>query len=172
VTHDREEAMALGDRIVILRDGAIIAAGAPEELYSQPTSSFAAGFFAAFNVLPVESCRGLPADRARIRWLGREIDLPCEGAIAAAAEVRLLVPRSGLRVGEPAEPGEVPVQGQVLDNVYLGDVAEVTLRLGDGALVVARLTVDDGDAANVGDGITLRISREALRLVALDRLVG
>ena len=50
VTHDAEEAMRMGDRIALLRDGRLIQSGRPEELYQRPASLFAAGFFAELNV--------------------------------------------------------------------------------------------------------------------------
>jgi len=44
VTHDQVEAMTLGDRIVIMRDGLIQQAGKPLELYDRPANTFVAGF--------------------------------------------------------------------------------------------------------------------------------
>jgi len=44
VTHDQTEAMTLGDRIVVLKDGDIMQIGTPMELYHQPKNSFVAGF--------------------------------------------------------------------------------------------------------------------------------
>jgi multiple sugar transport system ATP-binding protein len=47
VTHDQTEAMTLGDRIVVMRDGVIQQSGTPEELYSRPRNMFVAGFIGA-----------------------------------------------------------------------------------------------------------------------------
>lgn len=44
VTHDQIEAMTMGDRIVVMKDGIIQQAASPEELYNQPTNIFVAGF--------------------------------------------------------------------------------------------------------------------------------
>jgi multiple sugar transport system ATP-binding protein len=44
VTHDQTEAMTLGDRIALLRDGAIVQSGTPEDLYERPETPFAASF--------------------------------------------------------------------------------------------------------------------------------
>ncbi len=56
VTHDQEEAMKLGDRVVLLRDGRIEQAGPPMEIYLRPASLFAARFLGSppMNILPVE----------------------------------------------------------------------------------------------------------------------
>ena len=49
VTHDPEEAMALGDRIALMRDGQLVQVGAPADLYLHPVNAFAAGFFGDVN---------------------------------------------------------------------------------------------------------------------------
>jgi iron(III) transport system ATP-binding protein len=51
VTHDREEAFSLADRIALMRDGAIVQEGTSEELYFAPVSRWAAEFVGAANVL-------------------------------------------------------------------------------------------------------------------------
>lgn len=44
VTHDQTEAMTLGDRIVVMKDGVIMQSGTPRQVYSRPNSMFVAGF--------------------------------------------------------------------------------------------------------------------------------
>ncbi|MQS17781.1 sn-glycerol-3-phosphate ABC transporter ATP-binding protein UgpC [Streptomyces kaniharaensis] len=53
VTHDQVEAMTLGDRVVVMRDGVVQQVGAPQELYDHPVNLFVAGFIGspAMNVL-------------------------------------------------------------------------------------------------------------------------
>jgi len=51
VTHDAEEAMRMGDRIALLKDGRLVQAGTADEIYHRPASLFAAGFFSELNVL-------------------------------------------------------------------------------------------------------------------------
>lgn len=53
VTHDQDEAMAMADRIVLMRDGRVEQIGSPEDLYERPISRFAAGFIGRMNFLPV-----------------------------------------------------------------------------------------------------------------------
>jgi ABC-type Fe3+/spermidine/putrescine transport system ATPase subunit len=52
VTHDQEEAMVLADRIILLRDGHIVADNKPSELYQKPGSVFVADFLGDANILP------------------------------------------------------------------------------------------------------------------------
>ena len=52
VTHDKEEAFALADRIVLMRDSRLEQEGTPEALYSSPASPFAAAFLGSANRIP------------------------------------------------------------------------------------------------------------------------
>ncbi len=59
VTHDQAEALALADRIVLMRDGAIEQIGSAEEIYNSPVSGFAADFMGFETILPDGSGGGL-----------------------------------------------------------------------------------------------------------------
>ncbi len=51
VTHDREEALTLADRIAVIDAGRVVQVGAPEEIFHRPESAFVAGFMGADNAL-------------------------------------------------------------------------------------------------------------------------
>ena len=57
VTHDQTEAMTLGDRIVIMRDGFIQQIGTPQEVFNHPTNLFVAGFIGTPQMNFFEDCR-------------------------------------------------------------------------------------------------------------------
>jgi iron(III) transport system ATP-binding protein len=59
VTHDREEAFSVADRIALMRDGAVVQEGTSEEIYFSPVSRWAAEFVGAANVLPGRVVGGL-----------------------------------------------------------------------------------------------------------------
>jgi multiple sugar transport system ATP-binding protein len=86
VTHDQTEAMTLGDRVAVMREGVIQQTGSPRELYERPCNLFVAGFMGspAMNLLPAEFRDG------RIR-------LPLPGVD--------LMPPAGMRL--PAESGHL-----------------------------------------------------------------
>ena len=54
VTHDQEEALALSNRIGLLRSGRLEQVGSPEDLYERPVSSYVADFVGAANIFPVQ----------------------------------------------------------------------------------------------------------------------
>src|SRR5512143_2699397 len=56
VTHDREEALTLADRIAVLDAGRVLQVGTPEEIFQRPTSAFVAGFMGADNARDGVGC--------------------------------------------------------------------------------------------------------------------
>jgi ABC-type Fe3+/spermidine/putrescine transport system ATPase subunit len=58
VTHDREEAMTMADRIVVMDQGRIAQIGTPEDVYHRPASPFIAAFMGAENTIPLEIAGG------------------------------------------------------------------------------------------------------------------
>jgi len=59
VTHDQVEALTLGDRVAVLREGALQQVGTPDEVYRRPANRFVARFMGAADFLPVERRDGL-----------------------------------------------------------------------------------------------------------------
>jgi multiple sugar transport system ATP-binding protein len=77
VTHDQTEAMTLGDRVAVMRAGAVQQVGSPAELYDDPTNLFVAGFIGspAMNFMPAELTGGkvrLPLGEVDVAELGIE----------------------------------------------------------------------------------------------------
>lgn len=75
VTHDQGEAMALGDRILVMEKGRIAQLGSPREIYQQPANAFVAGFVGnlnAFNVVE-RTPFGLKVDGGVLPWHGAQV---------------------------------------------------------------------------------------------------
>ncbi len=73
VTHDQEEAMALSDRIALLRDGALEQVAAPREIYAHPATAYTAQFIGQTNLLRGE-IRGCIVTCGALRWPTEEAD--------------------------------------------------------------------------------------------------
>ena len=60
VTHDQTEALTMGDRIAVLKDGLIQQVGTPRDLYERPANKFVAGFIGspAMNIFPAKAVAG------------------------------------------------------------------------------------------------------------------
>jgi ABC-type Fe3+/spermidine/putrescine transport system ATPase subunit len=91
VTHDREEAMILADRIVILHEGRIAQQGPPEELWARPANAYVADFLGATNRLEVRLPDGprvlhFRPEEARLLAPGETLDgLVFDGTVALSA---------------------------------------------------------------------------------------
>jgi multiple sugar transport system ATP-binding protein len=78
VTHDQVEAMTLGDKIAVMKDGVINQYASPQETYTRPANLFVAGFIGspAMNFLPAKAT--FENGRTVLRGTGFEIALPAE----------------------------------------------------------------------------------------------
>jgi multiple sugar transport system ATP-binding protein len=162
VTHDQTEAMTLGDRVAIMREGVIQQTGTPHELYERPGNLFVAGFMGspAMNVLPAELLEG------RIR-------LPLPGvSLTPPAGVRLPSEAGRLIAGIRPEHFQLAETGGETDGFAVNiDMAEwlgadllVHFQAGSGTghEVIARL---DGDVrARAGDKLRLALRPNSLAL--------
>ena len=79
VTHDQQEALALGDRIVVMGEGRIAQIGTPTQIYQRPASRFVAGFVGQLNRFEVRDHSGAEVAVAggRLPWTGAASTLFC-----------------------------------------------------------------------------------------------
>jgi len=147
VTHDQVEAMTLADKIVVLRDGAVMQAGAPMELYNEPANEFVAGFLGSpsMNFLDVEvvEARG---GRALVENAGlSRVEVPARATgPTPGARARLGVRPQDLAL---LEGGAVPsgvgrLRGTIELSERLGSETVLTVVLPDRSRIVAALARD------------------------------
>jgi ABC-type sugar transport system ATPase subunit len=76
VTHDQAEAMTLGQKLVVLRDGRVHQVGSPRQIYERPTDPFVAGFIGSPPMNFIEGTVRAGPDGRRFLWGGHEISAP------------------------------------------------------------------------------------------------
>jgi len=118
VTHDQEEALAVSDRIVVLREGRVAQDGDPRELYEAPASEFIADFIGEANVVDCE-VTGQAEGRAEILLAGLALSVPARKARPGPG--KLAVRANAVRLTEGSEAG---IAGSVASSAYLGDHVE------------------------------------------------
>ena len=122
VTHDKEEAMAVSDRIAILNCGRLEQVGAPFEIYYRPESRFAAEFMGSSNILEMD-VMGYDETQSRItaEIAGRSFSF--RGERPAGTRVILSVRLEWLRVVMEPRGGEQNLlSGTVLSSTFLGSM--------------------------------------------------
>lgn len=163
VTHHQREAIALGDRLVVLHGGRVQQVGAPEVVFRRPASAFVAGFVRTLNLLPgrVEGPGG-----GLFRCAGGPVlELP-PGAVAGPAILCIRPEELLLEVADSGGPNRLPVtvaslrdQGATLQVALTG---ELTLQ--------AVLTHREARALGLRPGAALwaALPLEALHIVPAD----
>ncbi len=102
VTHDQEEALALSDRIVVMREGRIEQAGTPAEVFHRPASAFVAGFMGYDNQLELGG--------RRLAWRAEQVAV-CAPGVAPTAGTVLARSYLGERVQFLVQTALGPVKG-------------------------------------------------------------
>ncbi len=69
VTHDQEEAMTFADQLLVMRDGNLEQAGAPESIYATPRTAFVASFLGKTNLLPARVLNNMAQTSLGTFWL-------------------------------------------------------------------------------------------------------
>ncbi|ALN75189.1 ABC transporter ATP-binding protein [Aureimonas sp. AU20] len=149
VTHDQEEALAVSDRIVVMKDGAIAQAGTPRELYESPASPFIADFIGEANVVACEVVR--IGDGRLAARLGGLVH-PVSGAGAREGAARLAIRPNALFLQDHRPDG---FEGRVASAAYLGDHIEYEVETALGRLFIVDPAIEHVRpvAAQVGIGL-------------------
>ena len=163
VTHDQGEAMTMGTRVAVLREGAVEQLGSPLELYRRPANRFVATFLGspAMNLWPGTLGAG------SVRAAGTEIavDPARRAGVGAAGAFDVGVRPEDVSVSAAAEPGRAPARVLVVEP--MGNETIVVLDAG-GARVVARAPAD----LSVRPGATLWFSAAPDRVLFFESPSG
>ena len=144
VTHDQEEALAISDRIAVMKDGVIMQCGTPTEIYAKPQNPFVAGFIGVSNFI--------------------DCTMESGGVLDIKGELKIKVPLKKDYVG-PAKLSARPEQlffaesgmpGTVQFSTFLGDFVEYEVQLDDGqSLTVNEYTKDTTEVYDNGERVFL-----------------
>ncbi len=144
VTHDQEEALALADRVGVMRDGKLEQLGPPEDIYQRPASTFVADFVGLSNRLPGH----VVGDSVKV--LGASLPVVGDGARRADGNVVALI---------RPESVELVVDGgaeaRVVGASFLGSTSRVTVALPDETVVVAQ--VPSSTLSDFSHGTAVRV---------------
>ncbi len=152
VTHDQEEALAISDRIAVMKDGDIMQIGSPSEIYAKPQNPFVAGFIGVSNFLDCAVN-------------GETVDIQ--------GEMTLKIPVKKEYVGKgklSARPEQLffsqdGMPGKVLFSTFLGDFVEYEVELDNGqSLIVNEYTKDSAAVHADGDRVHLNFDPNRVSL--------
>jgi putative spermidine/putrescine transport system ATP-binding protein len=166
VTHDREEAMVMADRIAILDAGRIAQLGAPEEVYNRPNSPFVASFMGAGNAikLPAQSTGGavlIPEGphNSAATIDASSVDAPALERLAGARGLVAFFRSEDARLqsAEMHANGSLVLRGEIVQASYPGGYYRYAIRVGGDQFLV-----DDERRHAVGEPIGIALPLSAL----------
>ena len=164
VTHDREEAMVMADRIVILDAGEIAQVGAPEEVYNRPASAFVASFMGAGNIIRLDARSDGDAILLGAGDLSNQIRVPV-AAVSGAQGGHVIAHFRGeaATIGAPdaGDPGTLVLKGRIAQASYPGGHWRYGVAVGS-----QQFMVDDPRRLSVGDAVGIGLPLSSLHLFA------
>ena len=167
VTHDQTEAMTLGTRIVVLKDGVIMQVDSPQKLYNEPNNLFVAGFIGSPQMNFIDTVCKVEGDKVTLNFDKTSVVLPPAKAkklIDGGYNGKTVV--MGIR---PEDIGDSQIEIEAhKDAVFETDVTGYEL-LGSEVLLYFNVAgtamtakVDSRTTARMGDHITLAIDPEKI----------
>jgi ABC-type Fe3+/spermidine/putrescine transport system ATPase subunit len=165
VTHDQQEALALSDRIAVMRAGRIEQLGTPEDIYERPRSTFVADFVGATNLL-----KGVVRGTAESGAVTVDIDgaglarASHSGRLAAGQLVNVTIKPERVQPVAPNDPEGLV--GEIDSVAYLGSAHSYLVRVGTQRLEMRwpLSVMVEGRPAQPGDRITVAFDANAVRL--------
>jgi multiple sugar transport system ATP-binding protein len=164
VTHDQVEAMTLGDRIVVMKDGLMQQVGTPLELYRRPANRLVAGFIGspAMNLIELNVAADgddflLAGSGLRLTLAGRR--RPGLGPFVGH-QVTVGMRPQHLRLGAALNDSQIELKGTLLVSEQLGDEQLFAVRVGEREIRIAGIDPD----------LTLGAGAEIEATIALDNL--
>jgi multiple sugar transport system ATP-binding protein len=171
VTHDQVEAMTMGDRVAVMRDGRLEQVDSPQALYDRPANAFVAAFIGSPSMNLLEG----RLEGGEVRVAGARLALP-DRATAVAGEGPVIVglrPESLRRAS--LDRDQQTIAGDVLLVESLGSDVLVHLEVdappvltGPTAVVAAELTSQNGGSGDAAPLLTVERARVTVRLPVAD----
>jgi putative spermidine/putrescine transport system ATP-binding protein len=148
VTHDQEEALAIADRVGVMKDGRLEQLASPTDVYSRPATSFVAEFVGLTNRLAGTVSGQTVTVRGR--------DLPLVDPSTPPGPAIALVRPEAVTLASDSSGDSGPLTGTVIAVTFLGATSRVTVDLGD-TTILAQLTTADASELPAGSHVTLTI---------------
>ena len=164
VTHDQTEAMTLGDRIVIMRDGFIQQIGTPQEVFDHPANLFVAGFIGTpqmnfFDARLVKDDKGYHVDVYGVR-----VDLPesKQAALKAknvpAQDITLGIRPDHITLAPDGAPGGIPCTVDVTELMGSTIHMHVNISGKDAIVILPTIDLSTEQKTNIGYGTKLEVT--------------
>ena len=172
VTHDQTEAMTLGDRIVIMKDGVVQQIGTPQEVFNHPANIFVAGFIGVPQMNFIDASLVREGDGFHVET--EHFNIPMAAAVCervaknvkdAKPDVTMGVRPEQIKICKPSDAGAVT--GQIEVTELMGSTVHVHVTTPDGNFVLVIPANDlegEGGTLAAGDSISFKLDAETIHV--------
>jgi iron(III) transport system ATP-binding protein len=144
VTHDQSEALALSDRVAVMRAGTIVQIGAPKQIYYSPADHFVATFIGRSNLLQGKLAHDAAMNSsATVETVVGPVECRFPSGAASADAIAVLIRPEHIAIS--ADDGDAGValranqfRGRVANVVFLGEITEYLVQVGERAQLIVR----------------------------------
>lgn len=164
VTHDQSEAMAISDRVVIMKDGNIMQQGSPTEIYEQPNSRFVANFIGKANFID-GTFREMNGRSAMVEVYGQTMEVPAPGkmdGVEQGGACCLSVRPESIELS--AESGQLS-GGRVTRATYYGAKVEYEVMLKDQPIIVEIYNPQLSQRFTEGESVYITLIDKCVRVL-------
>lgn len=155
VTHDQEEAMAISDKIAVMKDGVIQHIGSPKDIYQRPKNVFVATFIGRTNIVPAKIADGILAFadgyRAEIPALKRR---KAQDVLCSIRPEEFIISKEGTE----------GIRGTVKEFTYLGLNTHYSIETDQGETVEIVEESSIGEELKEGQQVLLKVKREKINV--------
>ena len=158
VTHDQAEALAISDRIIVMREGRIVEEGRPIDIYRYPRHVFTAQFIGSTNLIAGTVAEAEAGRLAVETALGRILGVDPSRALARGSKVRLSIRPEDLSSQASVSGTVNTIEGQLVFAAFAGAAVEAELRCGETKI---QCLLDRDADLTPGRTVTLRAKPDA-----------
>ncbi|WP_067322455.1 ABC transporter ATP-binding protein [Streptobacillus felis] len=158
VTHDQAEAMALSDKIVIMKDGKIAQVGSPQEIYQKPNSEFVAKFIGRANILDAKIIENRD-NSTLISILGEEYLVNEKVDYTPGTDVKVVIRPESIKFTENKHTLEVS------KSIFMGENHEYEVKNGNEVIEIVLNNPHGKDIKKIGDSLSFAFDQNSIHIL-------
>jgi iron(III) transport system ATP-binding protein len=155
VTHDQEEALAMSDRIGVMKSGRLEQIGTPSQIYRESASAYVADFVGAANTLEIDAPAGAGGQAtATVRLAGHALTARVPAPLAGPKAMLVARPED-IALAPRGEGGDNRMAGTIRSRQYLGGKTSYVVEIGGGVALAVEAHGDGHDRHAPGAAVEL-----------------
>ncbi|MHA1917518.1 MAG: ABC transporter ATP-binding protein [Candidatus Ranarchaeia archaeon] len=162
VTHDQKEAMAIADRIMVMKRGELKQIGSPEDLYYSPSSLFVSNFIGEANYIPARVLTIGPPIKLETRYGSIFYAKNNIGKIKRGDRVVIVFRKESPTISTNSFKEINSINGKIENEYYLGNMNKISVKITDGTILEVFKEGRTKDQFEHNQDITIILEEESL----------